>query len=149
MSACDPHPSPIAARLTRRCRDAGLKVTPQRLAVYEAVVASTAHPSPEEVYRLVRQGMPTMSLGTVYKNLDCLEGIGLVVRVASASSTRRYDGRLDDHHHLVCTGCGRIEDYTDPGIESLQPSGKLAGFAPHKVSVQVLGTCAPCARRES
>ena len=62
--------------LVRRCRDAGLNVTPQRLAVYRALLESDDHPSPEQLYQRVRVAMPSLSLATIYKALDALRGAG-------------------------------------------------------------------------
>lgn len=135
--------------LTVECRAVGAKVTPQRLAVYHAVAASKAHPGPEDVFLAVRRDIPTLSLGTVYKTLEFLERLRLLVRVANEEGARRYDARLSTHHHLVCTACGSIVDFDDPALDALAPEMPDPGFVASRVSVQVLGMCAACARSES
>lgn len=125
-----------------------MKVTPQRVAIYEAVAATEAHPPPEEVFRLVRDEMPNVSLATVYKTLDFLEEIGLVARVSSEGSNRRYDANLEPHHHLVCSECGSITDFLDASLNDLRLRRRLGGFKPERISVQVTGVCADCARPE-
>ena len=136
---------PAAQRVIDRCRERGAKVTPQRVAIYEAVAGTEAHPPPEEVYRLVRRQMPNVSLATVYNTLDFLEGIGLVARVASEGSGRRYDANLDSHHHLVCTECGSITDFRDASLDAVRPRRRLGGFKPERITVQVTGVCGSCA----
>ena len=89
--------------------------------------------------------MPTISLATVYKTLEKLEVLDLVVRVPNAGETRRYDARMEPHHHLVCTGCGSIADWEDPAFEDLAPSAPMRGFHPTRITVQVQGLCEVCA----
>ena len=135
--------------LVSRCRSAGLSVTPQRMAIYGALVESEDHPSPEMLYSRVRAQMPSLSLATIYKGLDTLVELGLVREVAAMSGIKRYDANLEQHHHLVCTQCGKIIDFYDRKLDAVAPtrrSHKLVGFIPETVSVQVMGACARCAR---
>ena len=71
-----------------RCRDAGLSVTPQRIAVYKALLKSEEHPTPEMLFKTVKRQMPSLSLATIYKSLDALEKLGLIqaVEIDSDSS---------------------------------------------------------------
>ncbi|MGA7616268.1 MAG: Fur family transcriptional regulator [Thermoanaerobaculia bacterium] len=132
--------------LGRRCREAGMNMTPQRMAVYKALLESREHPSPEMLYRRVRRSMPSLSLATIYKTLDTLEGLGLVREVAVGSETRRYDANMHQHHHLVCSSCHKIMDYYDDGLDRLLPS-KMAGFVPREISIRITGVCEPCSRK--
>jgi len=130
--------------LAERCRTAGIKATPQRLEIFRALVDSHAHPTPEEIYRWVKDRMPTVSLATIYKTLDALEGAGLARLVSHTGDTKRYDGNLTPHHHLVCSACGKIADFSDPALESFALPAELEGFQPERVSVQVVGLCKSC-----
>lgn len=130
--------------LLRRCREEGLAATPQRLAVYRALLESKEHPTPEAVFVRVRREMPSLSLATVYKALDALKAVGLVREVASFTHGRRYDANVDRHHHLVCTSCHKVADLYDAGLDSVVPPRRVPGFRPRAVSVQVLGLCARC-----
>jgi Fur family peroxide stress response transcriptional regulator len=134
-------------RLLRRCRESGLAATPQRLAVYRALLESDDHPTPEALYRKVREAMPSLSLATVYKALDALQGLGVVQEVSRIAQGRRFDANVDHHHHLVCTNCRRITDYNDPALDAVAPPKRVRGFRPESVSVQVLGLCAACSGR--
>ena len=133
--------------LVERCRAAGLSVTPQRLAVYEAVLKSETHPSPEDLFRSIRRRMPGISLATVYKALEALQSLGVVHEVSRLSETKRFDANTDSHHHLVCTSCGSVTDFYDAKLDRLSPRRPVSGFTPTAVRVQVLGLCAACARR--
>jgi Fur family transcriptional regulator, peroxide stress response regulator len=132
--------------LIRRCRDAGMNVTPQRLAVYRALLESDDHPGPELLFQRVRKTMPSLSLATIYKALDALEGLGVVEQVATASDTKRFDANGEHHHHLVCTRCQKVVDLYDPVFDALTAPRHLAGFVVQTLSVQVKGLCAACAR---
>lgn len=130
--------------LVRRCRNAGMNVTPQRIAVYRALLESTAHPTPESLFRSIRETMPSLSLATIYKALEALEGLELVREVPVVSESRRLDANMEPHHHLVCTSCGSVADHYDETLNRLLPETKLGGFEPHRVSVQFEGICSIC-----
>ena len=130
-----------------RCREAGLSVTPQRLAVYEQLLKREDHPTPEMIFKAVRRKMPSLSLATIYKSLDALEKLGLVQAVQIDSDSRRYDANMNQHHHLVCTGCGCVDDFYDERLDKVKPSRSTGGFVPRTISVKVLGVCRSCAVR--
>ena len=127
-----------------RCRESGMNVTPQRIAVYRALLASPEHPTPEMLFTAVSSAMPTMSLATVYKSLEALQTLGLVREVPVVSDSRRYDANLEAHHHLVCESCGSVSDYYSDSILAKMPRRKISGFSPRSVTVNITGTCARC-----
>lgn len=129
-----------------RCREAGMNVTPQRIAVYRALLESEEHPSPEMLYNVVRQNMPSLSLATIYKTLETLQALGLVHEVSVISDTRRYDANMDHHHHLVCTICGGVSDYYSPELDALLLPKNVKGFTPRSMNVSINGICADCNR---
>lgn len=137
-----------ANEAAERCRKAGLKATPQRLAVYRALLAADDHPSPEALFRAVKDELPSISLATIYKTLDSLQAAGLVNEVSLLSESKRYDGNQSPHHHLVCQRCKRVIDHTDPTLDGLLPKDALGGFLPLEVRVQIVGICDAC-RHES
>ena len=128
-----------------RCREAGLSVTPQRLAVYEQLLRREDHPTPEMIFKAVRRKMPSLSLATIYKSLDALEKLGLVQAVQIDSDSRRYDANMQQHHHLVCTACGDVSDFYDKRLDQVKPSRSTGGFLAQTISVKVLGVCRSCA----
>jgi Fur family transcriptional regulator, peroxide stress response regulator len=132
------------------CRANGLSVTSQRLAIFEALAASREHPSAEQIHKAVRRRIPTLSLATVYKNLEALRSIGAVADVNPLHEQGRYEAALPGtgagrpHHHLVCVECKDVRDLHDPGLEGLQVSD-LQGFELRALKVQVEGICPRCA----
>jgi len=80
----------------------GLKVTPQRLAILEAIVTLNNHPTAEHIIDFIRSNHPNISTATVYKVLDALVANGLLKRVKTDKDIMRYDAILENHHHLYC-----------------------------------------------
>ena len=132
--------------LAGRCREAGLHLTPQRQAIHQALAAAHDHPSPEAVYRRVRQTMPSLSLATVYKTLEALVRLGLATELPATGKAKRYDANMDPHHHLVCSRCAAVRDYYSPALDRLAAPARLPGFTAHRLSVQIHGLCKACAR---
>lgn len=91
-------------------RAAGLRVTPQRVAILKFLRGTRSHPSPEAVYRELRPAYPGLSLNTVYQTLHALERAGVVRRVGVEENVYRFDANVAPHVHLVCRGCGRVDD---------------------------------------
>lgn len=132
--------------LAARCRAAGLAPTPQRLAIYEALRASLDHPSPEGLYARVRGRLPSLSLATVYKTLEALAEAGLAAEVPATGKTKRYDGRTDQHHHLICGRCHEVRDLSDAGLDEVRAPARLPGFVAQRISVHIHGLCERCAQ---
>jgi Fe2+ or Zn2+ uptake regulation protein len=100
---------------------AGLRCTPQRLAVYDHLARAEHHPTAEDVYRAVRAGLPRISLATVYKALEALVETGVAARLpaAGAEAKARYDARRDPHYHFRCLRTGAVHDlptHFDPDL---------------------------------
>jgi len=126
----------------RKCKEIGLKITPQRLAVYEVLLKSYNHPTVEEIYEEVKKMYPYVSLATVYRTLETLEKIGLVKRVCFWGNSARYDANICEHHHLICEKCGRIEDIDLE--QKLAIPESLQGFKTDSYSVNIYGLCPNC-----
>ena len=102
-----------------KLRERGLKVTPQRLAVFEAVDLLNDHPTAEGISQFIRKKHPDIATGTVYKTLETLVDKDLLKRVKTDNGLLRYDAVKDNHHHIYCTHCDRIEDYNDNELTEL------------------------------
>lgn len=87
-----------------------LKLTPQRLAVFQYLKNTTEHPSAETIYKALQENYPTMSLATVYKTLNTLVEIGLVQEINVGEGNFRYDGTAHEHGHIQCLTCGKVDD---------------------------------------
>jgi Fur family peroxide stress response transcriptional regulator len=140
-------------RFAAHCREHGLSVTHQRLAIFEALASSREHPSAEQLHRSVQRKLPTLSLATVYKNLEALKAIGAVSDVNALHDEGRYEASLpgtgagSGHHHLVCTSCRKVRDLHDPALDGLQLHDSQ-GFSVRAVRVQAEGLCPECMAKE-
>lgn len=99
-------------------RAAGLRITPQRLAIMKLLRGTKTHPSPEMVYRELKPQYPGLSLNTVYQTLHALEEAGLLRRISMEANVYRYDANTAPHAHLICRRCGRVDD-TNGDLEPL------------------------------
>jgi Fur family transcriptional regulator, stress-responsive regulator len=128
-----------------RLRSAGLRVTSARLAILDAVRTGD-HPGTEEVARLARERVGHVTLQAVYEALSALAAAGLVRRIEPAGSPARYESRVgDNHHHIVCRGCGAVAD-VDCVIghaPCLEPAAS-AGFVIDEAEVTFWGLCPRC-----
>ncbi len=118
--------------------------TKQRSLVLDVVQRSHAHPDAEEVYRLARKKISSISLGTVYRNLRLLVSEGVIHEVQTAGKVVRYDGMLGAHSHFQCNNCGKIIDL--PVAATMQPpkSALLKGCEVLEVKVDLFGRCPDC-----
>ena len=91
----------------------GLRSTPQRRAVYDALYATTSHPTADELFRQVRQSMPGISLATVYNCLEAFCRAGLAMKLPGNGAAVRYDARVDNHLHMCCEKSGAVRDVPD------------------------------------
>ncbi len=108
MPHCPLDPQSLRASLEA----AGLRCTPQRLAVYDHLARAEHHPTAEEVFRAVRSEVPRISLATVYKALEALVETGVAARLPAVAgdSGARYDARRDPHYHFRCLRTGTVHD---------------------------------------
>jgi Fur family peroxide stress response transcriptional regulator len=133
------------------CRAHGLSVTTQRLAIFEALAASREHPSAEQIHLAVQRKLPSLSLATVYKNLEALKAIGAVADVNPLHEEARYEAALPGtgagrpHHHLVCISCKKVRDLHDHELDGLRVRDPQ-GFDVRAVRVQAEGLCPECRR---
>ncbi|HNU77605.1 MAG: transcriptional repressor [Prolixibacteraceae bacterium] len=121
----------------------GLKITPQRLAVFEAIVSMKNHPTAENIIENVRKQYPNLAVGTVYNTLETFVEKGLIMKVKTDGDTMRYDPTTARHHHLYSMNSRRIEDYYDEElsqlIEDYFREKEIPGFDLKDVRVQLLG----------
>jgi Fe2+ or Zn2+ uptake regulation protein len=131
----------VAAALRR----SGYRVTPQRLAVAQALAEAGRHLNAEELMEAVGERLPGVSLPTVYASLEALENAGLVRRVASGRGPALYDAGPAAHHHMVCRRCGAVTDLeADVGLEPALARARRQGFEAEGAEVVVRGLCADC-----
>ena len=130
--------------LTDRFRAEGLKVTPQRQAIFRALHGSTEHPTAEAVHADVVRELPMVSLRTVYQTLNDLASMGELGQLELGTGSARFDPALDPHQHLVCDRCGRVQDVHGDFTDVRVPRAELAGFRVATTQIVFRGLCAAC-----
>lgn len=141
-------PEEIERRLdlfTQRLRDAGIKLTSQRMAIFRAIAASEQHPDAETLYGELKESCPSLSIDTVYRSLWLLAELGLVSTVGQRHEAVRFDVNLSRHHHFVCIRCGSIQDFYSPQLDRLDVAEEVQDFGAFISSqVEVRGICKKC-----
>lgn len=121
-----------------------MRLTNQRRIILEELKSVTTHPTADEIYGMVRQKMPRISLGTVYRNLEVLSSLGLVRKLENAAGQKRFDGDVSPHHHIRCEACGKVGDIFDaPDITRIE-QGLGTDFQITGVSLEFSGLCPQC-----
>lgn len=124
--------------------------TRQRQVILEELQKLKTHPSATALYEIVRERLPNVSLGTVYRNLELLSSTGVIQKLNAGGREARFDGNADHHYHLCCSSCGRIDDVYDVPID-LEERGikQLQGFEILGHQVQFIGVCPNCRSSET
>jgi len=125
-------------------RDAGFRITRQRLAIVAQMAGRLDHPSVKQMYNEINTSKPEISLATVYNTLNALVDLRLLKEIEFEESDNRFDTNLTPHINLICTVCGRIDDYM---VKLPVRSSKLArekGFETSDYCLEYRGTCNSC-----
>ena len=132
--------------LSRRLKEKGLRVTQQRVAVLEYLLATPRHPTAEEIEAGVNRIVPTASRASVYNVLHSLKESGLIDELVLDDAVARYDANLDRHHHFICRACGAVEDVPWETFRET-PRPRLAdGHRVEDYTVTLRGICPGCAK---
>jgi Fe2+ or Zn2+ uptake regulation protein len=128
-------------------RRAGLRLTPQRLAIVRELEGDESHPTAQELFERLRPAFPTMSFATVYNTLDALAKVRLVGALKHGSAVR-YDPNVMPHHHAICDRCGAIVDLpAEPPSPAVQKSiAREIGFVVLSEERSYRGLCGRCSK---
>jgi len=130
-------------------RDRGLALTPQRRAILRALIELDEHPTADRVHAVLRRRRVSVSRATVFRTLEALARVGAIAKASHHGMASRYDGRTDLHHHLVCTRCDRVIDFSDDRLDALPvPDTRRLGFVVSDYQVHVRGICKQCREQE-
>jgi Fur family ferric uptake transcriptional regulator len=124
------------------------RTSKQRQVILDELKRVDSHPTADEVYLMVRQRMPRISLGTVYRNLEILAEQGLIQRLDGGPGRRRFDGRVEGHYHIRCLSCLRVADL--PDLRVSVPEDEAAALTDFEVTghaLEFLGICPECRRQ--
>jgi len=124
--------------------------TRQRALILEELRSCKSHPTASQLYGEVRKKLPHISLGTVYRNLETLCEQGEIKKIATCGTEARYDGFTEDHFHIRCERCGRLDDI--PDICNKPVSDEITSLNGYRVlgyRMELTGICPDCLKEEN
>ncbi|MGO9120393.1 MAG: Fur family transcriptional regulator [Desulfomonilaceae bacterium] len=122
-----------------------LKMTKQRRVIVEELKKLKTHPTATALYEIVRKRLPRISLGTVYRNLDLLAEAGIIQKLETAGTQKRFDGTVENHYHVRCVQCGQVDDLPLPLLRDIEDV--LHGLSNYKIlshRLEFQGVCPSC-----
>lgn len=132
-------------RFKQACKEHHIKLTPQRMVIYEALIASCDHPSTDMLYQRIREQFPTISFDTVHRTMLTLCDIGVAAIVEGTGNPKRFDGTLEKHHHFQCVRCKKIIDfYHEPFDHLAVPEQLRTTCQVLRRTVRFEGVCQAC-----
>lgn len=133
-----------ANAIVKTLKSKGLRVTPQRFAVYANLLSRTDHPTVEQILTDLNKDFPVSSQATIYSSLQALREVGLVREVLLQEGVSRYDANVQPHHHFCCTKCGAIEDIPWDTFKFIELKNLRPGLQGETYEVIVHGLCDQC-----
>jgi Fur family ferric uptake transcriptional regulator len=125
--------------------DAKIFITKQRQVILEELKKTTSHPTADEVFLRVRQRLPKISLGTVYRNLEFLFENGVIQKLDWSGRQKRYDGNFENHYHIRCLNCERVDDVMIKPFSIVEETFRTnTDYEIRGYRLEVLGLCAIC-----
>ena len=132
-------------KLTAIFKKHGLKLTTQRLAIFNSIISRKDHPTTEKVYESLKKKYPTISLATVYKTLHIFKEVGLIQELNFSDGNIRYDPNMELHINIICIKCGGITDYSNKKIKDLwQFIISDLNFKPEGQRIDIYYECENC-----
>lgn len=133
-------------RIASALREHGYKVTPQRRVVIGAIAASPDHLTPADLYRQLRRNHPGIGLTTIYRTLEILARLELICQLHAGGNCRSYTiSAPEHHHHIICSGCGEVVDFSGYDISPLeQRLTRETGFEIEGHLLEFIGRCQNC-----
>ncbi len=132
--------------LLRQLREAGLRVTPQRLAIFRALAGSKTHPTAQALFEQLQSALPSLSQATVYNTLQALVSAGLIQEIGEAGDGAvHYDANPRPHINLICTQCHCVEDFFDIQLDGVAEAViAQSGYKVHGMRIAYYGLCPSC-----
>ena len=144
---------PLHEKLTafeQACKAAGLRLTHQRLEIFQELARASDHPSAETLHKRLLQRMPTISLDTIYRTLYTFERHDLIKRVQTGESQARFEAEMMQHHHLICERCKKVIDFLWQSFDSTSLPEDIRRLGRIKTKNVVLnGICRACLQQDS
>jgi Fur family ferric uptake transcriptional regulator len=123
----------------------GRRMTKQRKIILEELKKVTSHPTADQLHQMVRKRLPNISIATIYRNLETLSDDGLILKMDVAGTQRRFDGNPENHYHIRCCKCGRVDDVHMDRVASIEADARRAcGYAVLSHRIEFTGICPEC-----
>ncbi|MDD5130884.1 MAG: Fur family transcriptional regulator [Candidatus Omnitrophica bacterium] len=133
----------------QKFRDHGLKVTPQRTAIYHELLKAKDHPTIEVILKKVRTALPSISFDTVYRTVLSFADYGIIQIVGGYGGSKRFDADISQHHHFRCVRCEKIEDFRSDYFDNIKiPDEVKKQFNVSQKKVLLEGICAECSKKK-
>jgi len=129
--------------ITEMLVDAELKVTPQRVKIFEVLQSTDNHPTAEEIFKEIAEQVPGLSLATVYKTLDTFIQKGIIRKIKGEDDSVHFDADINSHNHLICSKTKKIIDYNDPDLQGILDAyfskKSIDGFSIKEIQLNIIG----------
>ncbi len=129
-------------------KEENLRITHQREVILEELRSVTSHPTADDLYDMVRQRLPRISLATVYRNLEWMTDQGMVQKIEVGGRQKRFDGNVEPHYHIRCMECGKVDDVELQQFRNIE--NRLVDERGYKVlghRLEFMGICPVCRNR--
>lgn len=129
----------------KKSKEAKLRLTPQRIAIYKAIMHDKTHPTADGVYRKINKDHPHISFDTINRTLITFTQAGILKMIAYSGHGRKYDPDTSMHHHLQCVSCGELIDFKHTPYDNITlPKNSFEGFEVFTPQVVLNGICKKC-----
>lgn len=133
-----------------KLKEKGVRITPQRYAILAYLVDTMSHPTADEIYQALATKFPNMSVATVYNNLRLFKEAGLVQELTYGDASSRFDANLEEHYHIICRACGKIEDFKYPPLSDIEAeAAEKTGFKIEDHRMELYGYCPACSAKSN
>ena len=122
-----------------------MRLTTQRQIILEELSKVTSHPTANEVYDMVRRRLPRIGLGTVYRNLELMADVGVILKLEVGGTQKRFDATVEPHYHVRCSACGKVDDIDIAVQEQInQVAEKASNYKILGHHIEFTGICTSC-----
>ena len=124
-----------------------MRLTTQRQIILEELGKVTSHPTANEVYDMVRRRLPRIGLGTVYRNLELMADIGIILKLEVGGTQKRFDATVVPHYHIRCSSCGKVNDINIAVQEQINiVAEKASNYKILGHHIEFSGICSSCTK---
>lgn len=136
----------MVAQFTKDLKAKNLKVTPQRMAMLHEI-EENGHMDVDELYARIKEFYPSISLATIYKNIDALCEANILREIKAPNHKQKYELACDKHIHVACEKCGKFEDLKMDTTTLEERGSQKSGYRLYDTSAVLIGVCPECVQR--